>query len=500
MSVTYPKQRLERRKSINIDALVQSPAMPTETPQNIDEPAVEVTKEVSLVDERVADLMSHTIDVSALATAVTKQKAADAADTLEDLDNVEAAEVIELMEDHAAAEALAEMEAPLAVTIIEDLFDDDRKQYGAMLLTTMAPDDATSIIRGLDEEYVEPLFVCMPVAYARKLRQLCDYEEESAAGIMTTDFVSLFEEMTITEVVDVLRERELPEHVQDLPVTNAKDELVGVVSLRALLIGLSEETVASTMERKVVAVHSGTDREQVTREFDRYGYEMLPVIDTSNRLLGIITVDDVIDIIEEEQTEDVQKTVGAGAGEAVYSGLGEKLKGRMPWLLVSAIMMLPATYIVLGFETLIREVALLAVFMPLIAALAGNAGHQALAVTLRGIVLDEVRRERIAPLMRREFLVGIIAGSTIGGAVALLLYAFGDGQLAAKLGLIVACAMVVSMSVGTFTGAAIPLIMRRVGADPAQASAIFLIMVTDAIAFSTLLGFAYIAKTWMQGN
>ena len=456
---------------------------------------VEVTEAISPEDERVADLMSHTIDVSALASAVAQQKAADAADTLEDLDDVEATEVIELMEDHAASEALAEMEVPLAVTIIEDLYDDNQKQYAATLLTIMAPDDATSILRGLNDSYVEPLFLCMPVANARMLRQLCDYEEESAAGMMTTNFVSLLEEMTITEVVDVLRVKELPEHVQDLPVINTTDELVGVISLRSLLIGLSDETVVETMEHKVSAVHSDTDREQVAREFERYGYEMLPVVDSSNRLLGIITVDDVIEIIEEEQTKDVQKTVGAGAGEAVYSGLGVKLRGRMPWLIVSAIMMLPATYIVLGFESLIKEVAILAVFMPLIAALAGNAGHQALAVTLRGIVLDEVRRDRILPLMRRELLVGIVAGFTIGSAVALLLWMFGDEQRATKLGLIVACAMVVSMGIGTFTGSAIPLIMRRVGADPAQASAIFLIMVTDAVSFSTLLGFAYIART-----
>ena len=465
-----------------------------------EEPVVEVTKTVSPEDERVADLMSHTIDISALATAVTKQKAADAADTLEDLDDVEAAEVIELMEDQAAADALAEMEVPLAVTIIKDLSEDDRTQYASTLLSLLAPDDAVSIIRGLEEEFVEPLFAFIPVSSASKLRNLCDYEEESAAGIMTTDFVSLPEEITIAEVVEILRERELPEHVQDLPVINKNDELVGVVSLRALLIGMSDATVAEIMKHKVAAVHSDTDREQVAREFDRYGYEMLPVVDASNRLLGIITVDDVIDIIEEEQTEDVQKTVGAGAGEAVYSGVGEKLKGRMPWLIVSAIMMLPATYVVLGFESMIKEVALLAVFMPLIAALAGNAGHQALAVTLRGIVLDEVRPDRIFPLMRRELIVGLVTGITIGGSVAILLWLFGDGELASRLGVIFACAMVVSMGVGTFTGAAIPLVMKRLGADPAQASAIFLIMITDAVAFSTLLGFAWIALRWMQGN
>ena len=465
-----------------------------------EEPVVEVTETVSPEDERVADLMSHTIDISALATAVTKQKAADAADTLEDLDDVEAAEVIELMEDQAAADALAEMEVPLAVTIIKDLSEDDRTQYASTLLSLLAPDDAVSIIRGLEEEFVEPLFAFIPVSSASKLRNLCDYEEESEEGIMTTDFVSLPEEITIAEVVEILRERELPEHVQVLPVINKNDELVGVVSLRALLIGMSDATVAEIMKHKVAAVHSDTDREQVAREFDRYGYEMLPVVDASNRLLGIITVDDVIDIIEEEQTEDVQKTVGAGAGEAVYSGVGEKLKGRMPWLIVSAIMMLPATYVVLGFESMIKEVALLAVFMPLIAALAGNAGHQALAVTLRGIVLDEVRPDRIFPLMRRELIVGLVTGITIGGSVAILLWLFGDGELASRLGVIFACAMVVSMGVGTFTGAAIPLVMKRLGADPAQASAIFLIMITDAVAFSTLLGFAWIALRWMQGN
>lgn len=478
---------------------VQSHLMSQENLTDRDDSLVEITEGVSPEDERVADLMLHTIDVSAIATAITKQKAADAADTLEDLDDVEAAEVIELMDDQTAADALAEMETPLAVTIVEDLIDDNLKDYVATLLTIMAPDDAVSVIRLLDDVVAEQIFVCMHVGDARKLRQLCDYEEESAAGIMTTNYVALRDDMTITAVVDVLRKTELPEHVRDLPVINQQDELVGIISLHSLLIGMAEATVAESMKRKVAAVHSDVDQEQVAREFDRYGYEMLPVIDSSNRLLGIITVDDVIDIIEEEQTEDVQKTVGAGAGEAVYSGISEKLKGRMPWLIVSALMMLPVTFVVLQFEPLIKEVALLVVFMPLIAALAGNAGHQALAVTLRGIVLDEVRPDRIFPLIRREFIVGIIAGISIGSAVALALWLFGESDLAARLGVIIACAMVVSMGVGTFTGAAIPLLMRRCGADPAQASAIFLVMVTDAVAFSSLLGFAAWSIHWIQG-
>ena len=474
--------------------------MPKKQQPPLEDTVLELTEFVSPEDEHVADLMSHTIDISALATAVTKQKAADAADTLEDLGGDEAAEVIELMDDPAAADALAEMESPLAASIVEDLINDDLTTYASSLLTLMAPDDAVSIIRAVKQEQIEQLFLGMKVRDARTLRQLCDYEEESAAGMMTTEFPSLVESMTITQVVKILREEKLSEYVQDIPVTNKNDELVGIVSLRELLIGHGKSTIHNTMSHKVTAVHSDTDREQVAREFDRYDYKMLPVVDASNRLLGIITVDDVIDIIEEEQTEDVQKTVGAGAGEAVYSGISVKLKGRMPWLLVSALMMLPATFVVLRFESLIREVALLAVFMPLIAALAGNAGHQALAVTLRGIALDEVRRDRIAPLIRRELFVGIIAGITIGALVFVSLLLFGDSIFAARLGVIIAVAMVVSMGIGTLTGASIPLMMRKVGADPAQASAIFLVMVTDAVSFSSLLGFAALALHWMQGT
>ncbi|MDP7008482.1 MAG: magnesium transporter [Phycisphaerales bacterium] len=468
--------------------------------EHTDGSTVDVGSVLSPEDEHVADLMAHTIDISALATAVTKQKAADAADTLEDLDDLEAAEVIELMEDKAASDALAEMETPLAVSVVEDLVDDERATYAATLLERMAPDDAVRILRSVDDQYIEPTYHNMSVQKARTLRQLSDYEEESAAGMMTTDFVSLDESMTITQVVDLLRERELPEHVLDLPVTDSTDQLVGIVSLQVLLVAQANDQVKEVMSSKISAVHNSTDREEVAREFDRYGYEMLPVVDSSHRLLGIITVDDVIDIIEEEQTEDVQKTVGAGAGEAVYSGVGEKLRGRMPWLVVSAFMMLPATFVVLHHESLIAEVALLAVCMPLIAALSGNAGHQALAVTLRGIVLDEVRRDRIWPLIRRELVVGVISGAVLGGGVAGLLQLFGDSALASRLGVVVALAMLVSMAAGTLAGALIPLIMRRVGADPAQASAIFLVMVTDAVAFTSLLGFATIAAQWLQGT
>ncbi|MEE8155769.1 MAG: magnesium transporter, partial [Phycisphaerales bacterium] len=224
-----------------------------------------------------------------------------------------------------------------------------------------------------------------------------------------------------------------------------------------------------------------------------YDYSMLPVIDLDDRLIGIVTVDDVIDIIRAEQTEDVQKTVGAGAQEAVYSGVMEKFRGRFPWLMVSLVMMVPTAWIILGFEDLIRQAPILAMLMPVIAAIVGNAGHQALAVTQRGLVLEEVRRERILPLLVREWTVGLMTGFVLGAIILLGVGLLSLGSTSASwlLGAVTGVGTMVAMSVGTLFGSLIPMLMKRLGFDPAQSSAIFLIMITDAVSFGIILSLSF---------
>lgn len=449
--------------------------------------AVEDPSDPSPSDEEVARQLEHTIDVSALAPMVERQEAADAADTLETLEDEEAVEVLEQMEDHAAALALAEMQTPLAASVVEDLLRDD-PQYAGVLVTHMAPDDAADLLQGLGEDEREQILSRLDVSVRRKLLQLISYDEESAGGIMTTDFLALDHDLSVNQAVDIIRGRELPEDVHHLFVTDASDRLVGVVSLRDLLLQRPESTVGSFMSESVRAVQPDIDRETVAAHFDRYDYYMLAVVDRGQKLLGIVTVDDVIDIIRAEQTEDVQKTVGAGAGEAVYSGVGEKFRGRFPWLGVSLVMTCAAALVVLVFENLIRQYTVLAFLLPVIAALVGNAGHQALAVTLRGIVLDEVRRDRVWPLVAREGTVGLLNGVALGIAVLVivgLVSSTGSGNW--TIGMVAGVATAIAMCVGTLAGSSIPLIMKRLGFDPAQSSAIFLIMVTDAVSFSVLL-------------
>ncbi|MBT8486119.1 MAG: magnesium transporter [Phycisphaerales bacterium] len=449
-------------------------------------------------DERVAELLTHTIDVPVLAEAVAQQEPADAADTLEHLEE-EAAELLVAMDDAAAAEALAEMEAPLAAGVLGDLLDEGNAAYAGRLVGLMAPDDAADLLQSVEARERAAVYREMPAPAAAGLQKLVGYAETSAGGLMTTDFIALDETLTVAEATDVLRGRELPEDIHELPVIDRRGVLVGTIGLRTLLVHAATRRVGELMDAAVKSIRHSLDQEDVAREFDRYDLHMLPVVDDADRLLGVVTVDDVIDIIRAEQTEDVQKTVGAGAGEAVYSSILEKFRGRFPWLVVSVLIMIPSAWVVLQFEELIGKLAVLAMLMPVVAALAGNAGHQALAVTLRGIVLEEVRADRVWPLIRREAIAGLLTGAAVGvlvgGAIAVLSILVAD--VSWRLGLIATISMTCSMAAGTLAGSGIPLLMRRCGADPAQSSAIFLIMITDAVAFLTFLGLSFASYRWL---
>jgi len=251
----------------------------------------------------------------------------------------------------------------------------------------------------------------------------------------------------------------------------------------------------------VDAVKPDLDRDDVAREFEKYDYLVLPVVDEEDRMLGVITVDDVVDVIRQEGTEDAQAMVGAGREEAVFSSIADKLRGRLPWLFVNLFTSSLAALVVWMFGGLIAELAILAVVMGMIANQAGNAGQQSLAVTLRGIVLDEVHVGSALRLVRRETIVGLVNGSVcgvlVGAAVGTIEYVQAPETTMWKLGVVVAVAMTVALAVGTLVGSSLPLVVRRFGADPATASTIFLTMVTDSMSFLAFLGLASALSGWI---
>ena len=473
---------------------------PIEPPQGgAESTAIDRPLEATVEDRRVAELLSAGAEAPELAEAVEAQEAADAADTLEQLPESEAVEVLGEMDLDAASDALAHMTPALAAGVLEDLMDDEPELAG-QLLAEMAPDDATDLLQQLDEGLRQRVLATVTPGPAARIRELLRYPEDCAGGMMTTDYVAVRAEMSVAEAIESVRRTSIDEETTYAFVIDRRGHLDGTVSLRALLLADPRTRIGAIADRRVDAVPPELDREHVAREFERYDYVVLPVVDDHGRLLGIVTVDDVIDTIRALSTEDAQLMVGAGREEGVGSSFREKIHSRLPWLLVNLFTSAVAAMVVLQFEGLIAEVAVLAVLMPVIANQAGNAGQQSLAVTLRGIVLDEIPRQGAWPLLVREGGVGLVnglcCGGLVGSAVALIEW-FSHGGEAWRLGVVLAISMSVALTIGCLTGTAIPILLRRAGADPATASTIFLTMVTDSMSFLSFLGLASLLAGWM---
>ena len=450
-------------------------------------------------DERIAALLEADAPPAQIARELEESEPADAADTLETMNAEATTGVLDEMNMRAAAEALAHMELPLAASAMADLEVPD----AASLVALMDPDDAADILQAQPRARVDEILRALPRKKAAVLGKLVLYDPETAGGIMTTEFLKLRSSSTVADAFAYLRQRRERLEGSDLYTIYCLDDLgrlEGTLDLRSLLTADPDGRIADIMDREVDALRPDLDREEVARAFDRYDFFVLPVVDENRRVLGVVTVDDVIDIIRAEHTEDTLKQVGVGATESVYAPLSKKLRGRIPWLLVNLLTSQVGAFVVFLFTDVIESLAFLAVLMGMIANQAGNAGQQSLAVTLRGLVLGEVRRGRIARLILREMLVGAISGLLTGSLIMLaVITAHAAGLVDAdwRLGLVAGVAMSGALLMGTLVGASIPLIMHRLGFDPATASTIFLTMTTDTTSFASLLGLAWLLHGWL---
>ena len=451
-------------------------------------------------DELVEQLLLHEIVPSVFADAVEQQEDADAAETLEQIGEAAAIEIIEEMETESAAQALAHMHPSLAVSVLEDLVEED-PTYAGQLIEEMDPDDATDLLQNLSDASRDRLLGTLGKVEAVKFRRLMEYPEKSAGGMMTTDYLAVRDTMSVREATEAIRRAETGEDWLYVFVVDWRGRLQGRATMRALLLANPAQRVMELCEKQVDAIKPNVDREDVAREFEKYDYLVLPVVDEEDRMLGVITVDDVVDAIRQEGTEDAQAMFGAGREEAVFSSVADKLRGRLPWLFVNLFTSSIAAVVVLQFDDMISSIAILAVIMPVIANQAGNAGQQSLAVTLRGIVLDEVRDGAALGLVRREAIVGLVNGTICGLLMGALVgcaeYWTHPGTPMWKLGYVVAISMSVALAIGTIVGSSLPLIVRRFGADPATASTIFLTMVTDSMSFLVFLGLAFLLSGWI---
>lgn len=452
--------------------------------------------------QRVEALVEADADASELAPAVAELEPADAADALEGFEPEAQAEVLHCMEQSAAADALAHMELPLAASVLVDLPADEAGE----LLAEMDPDDAADLLQLFDAEVRAVVLDTMHPRLAAKLGKLALYDPESAGGIMTSDIAVVREGMRVGQAIDWLKVHSIEHSQNEVYVVDDQKRLVGLMNLRDLLIVDDDKFLTDHLQREFHSVGVDVDDEEVARIFGRYDLLTLPVTDEHGRVLGMITIDDVVDIIAAEATEDAQRQFGAGESEAVYSPIIEKLRGRGPWLMANLLMAQVGSVVLLLFTDMIALLPAVAIVYPIIANQTGNAGQQSMAITLRGLVMGEIRPERVWPLVRREILFGLVSGFAIGAVFAVGAALVGPLVIAdpavVEAGALSwfwfggACglAMAVALTLGCAIGTLMPLTMERLGVDPATAAAIFVTMFTDAISYGVFLGLIVLAK------
>lgn len=356
----------------------------------------------------------------------------------------------------------------------------------AKYLSEMSADDATSLASRLPDPLAAQVLALMEAEPAADVRELLEHEEQTAGRIMTRNYFALDEDVTIAEAVTALQKRsEEFEMVFYVFVVDKRDHLVGVVSLRKLLTTHPATQLKRIMADDVISARVGADQEEVARLVAEYNLLAVPIVDDERKLVGIVTVDDVIDVLQDEAEEDLLALAGVSAEERVDTRARRSLRLRAPWLLVNLVTAFLASYVVSRFEGSIKQLPQLATLMPIVAGMGGNAATQTLTVIIRGLALNEVVNTTRATV--KQSIVGLGNGVINGLVCAAVVAGY---YRSAWLGLIIAVAMIINMLVAGVAGTLLPVILKRLNIDPAVASSVFVTTCTDVAGFFSFLGIA----------
>lgn len=410
---------------------------------------------------------------------------ADMADHLENLSLEKQVCALRHMTKEDAAEALAELDGNVAVDVLENLDAD----VAAQIIAEMAPDDAADVLDELDEDHRDVLLEKLTREDSEELRNLLNFDPDSAAGAMNTELILLEKDLTADEAIAHIRsEMEDKESPYYGYVVDDKDVLVGVLSLRDLMLARPGTMVGEAVSgQNVVSVTYDTDKREVASLLSHYNFLAMPVVDYEGHIMGVVTYDDIMDIMHEEASADMLGMVGADPEESVDTPWPESVRKRLPWLMVNLINSALSASVVYMFEGTIAQMAVLAVLMPMVANQAGNTGQQALAVMIRQLATDRFDQKKAWMAVLREGKIGIVTGLFM--AVTAFFGAWWFTGLAV-VGAVMGGALLCDMILGAVAGGSIPLIFRAVGRDPAQASSIFLTTITDGAGFFIFLGLA----------
>ncbi len=382
-----------------------------------------------------------------------------------------------------AAEVLSELDPEDAASILENLPIDQI----ADIMQITPSDDVAPILELLPEEMKDAVLAAMAQKTTEEVMELLDHEQETAGRIMSPNFYALNENTNVSDTITAMQLESDVESAFYLYVIDDQDHLQGVVSLRQLLFSRPNTPLKNIMTRDVISVHTETDQEEVARQVADYNLVAIPVVDSEGKLSGVITVDDIIDVIDKEATEDIYKMLSLDTTDRIQDSPFTSIKKRLPFLLFSLLTASVAPLVVKYFEGTIQDFVTLAVFMPLVAALGGIAGNQTIAIMVREIAIGQTEWISARKALFKELLVGIGNGLVLGVIVGVASYAI-YGNL--YLGLVLGVAVIINLFVAALIGTLIPFFLRLLKLDPALGSVNLLTMFTDSIGLLTFLGLA----------
>jgi magnesium transporter len=409
--------------------------------------------------------------------------AADAGDVLEAIAADERVRLVQMLGDKFDYLALTQVDDSVRSELIEELPAEDV----ARGVSTLDSDDAVYILEDIDSEDREEILAQMPAFERLSLKRSLDFPEDSAGRRMQTEFIAIPPFWTVGQTIDYLRaEKDLPDEFFQLYVVDPGYRVLGTIPLDKFLRSKRQVRVEDLMNDTVLTVEAKADQEEAARTFERYDLVEVGVVDENQRLVGVLTVDDMVDVIHEEATEDI-KLLGGVGDEEISDSVFRAVRSRAPWLVVNLITAMLASFVISLFDASIEQMVALAALMPIVASMGGNAGTQTMTVTVRALATRDLDRGRVRRLILREvsggFLNGCIFAVLIGAVTA-------TRYVNPGLGVVIGMAMIINMIAAGSAGILIPLTLNRLKIDPAIASSVFVTTVTDVVGFFAFLGLA----------
>ena len=460
-------------------------AEPDSIPQEIDADALDEL--YGLSDDLINDIRVGLIDgrdPSFYENLLDPLHSADIADLLEQLSGNEREQLIEILGDRLDADVWSHLDYAVREDVIEDL---DTSQM-VEIVNELPSDDAVDFLEDLDEEEQKELLDAIPADDRALYEKSLSYPEESAGRLMQREVVTIPSFWTVGQTIDHMRDEdiELPDDFYNLVIVDPSHKPVGMVKLSKLLRTARSSNVTDIMWEDMKIIPVNMDQEDAAFLFQQYGLVEAPVVEEGGRLVGVITVDDIVEVLDEEHEEDVLR-LGGLKEDDFYSDVVETTRLRFSWLLVNLATAIAASFVIGLFEATLEKIVALAILMPIVASMGGNAGTQTLTVAVRALATNELTPANAMRIVGKEVLVGGVNGILFALLMGLVAWFWFNDP---NLGAVIAGAMIVNMLIAGLAGTLIPLGLEKVGKDPAIASTVFLTTITDVVGFFSFLGLA----------